>query len=109
MMPNYINDKDAILTADIYSEMFEKKGVKYLRIRRTKDFTPLRGVEVEIRGEHLWTQSDSLFKLANKYFGSYDDWWVLALVNKKPTDAHFSIGDVVYIPADTTIIKEAMR
>tara|TARA_B100000287_G_C20093023_1_gene567218 strand:+ start:118 stop:447 length:330 start_codon:yes stop_codon:yes gene_type:complete len=108
-MPSYINDANAILNSDIYSEVFERKGVKYLRIRRTKDFSSLRGVEVEIAGEHVWTNTDSLFRLANEFLGSYDNWWVLALINKKPTDAHFTVGDIVFIPSDVSRIKEAFR
>jgi len=25
-------------------------------------------------------------------------WWVIAWYNQKPTEAHFNVGDVVYIP-----------
>jgi len=107
-MTKYKNDINSILKSDLYSEVFEKKGVKFLRIRRTKDFSPLRTVEVEIRTEHIWTKTDTLFRLSNQYFGSYDNWWIIALVNRKPTDGHFSIGDVVLIPTDTSLIKEAM-
>tara|TARA_R100001510_G_C7546176_1_gene131739 strand:- start:298 stop:624 length:327 start_codon:yes stop_codon:yes gene_type:complete len=108
-MPRFENDENAILASEIYSEVFEKKGVKFLRIRRTKDFSQLRGVEVEVATEHIWTKTDTLFRLANNYFGSYENWWVIALVNKKPTDGHFSIGDVVYIPKNASLIKEAMK
>ena len=108
-MPSYTDDRNAILDSDIYSGIFERKGVKFLEIRRTKDFTSLRRVEVEVVDEHIWTKTDSLYKLSNRYFGSYDNWWVIALVNKKPTDGHYSIGDVVYIPSDVNLIKEALR
>jgi hypothetical protein len=108
-MPSYTNDKNAILSADIYSEVFERRGVKFLNIRRTKDFSVLRTVQVEVASEHIWTKTDSLHKLANKYFGSYDSWWVIAIVNKKPTDAHYSIGDIVYIPSEINVVKEALR
>ncbi len=108
-MPTYSNNKNAILRSDLYSEIFEKKGVKFLRIRRTTDLSPLRNLEVEVASEHIWTKTDSLYKLANKYLGSYDNWWIIALVNKKPTDAHYSIGDVIYIPSDVNLIKEVLR
>ena len=39
-----------------------------------------------------------LYKLADKYYGNPDYWWVIAWYNKKPTDLHFKTGDTVYIP-----------
>ena len=108
-MPKFLNDKDAFVSADLYSEVFERKGVKFLKIRRTKDFSPLVGIDFEVYDEYIWTKTDSLFKLANKYYGSTEAWWTIGLINGKPTDAHFSIGDVVYVPKNPTIIIERMR
>ena len=42
--------------------------------------------------EHTWKNGDKLYKLANKYYGTYDLWWVLALVNKKFIDSDFNVS-----------------
>ena len=68
-MPKFLDDKEAILSSDSYKEVFEKRGVKFIRIRRTKDFSKLTGRDFEIREEHVWTSSDSLNKLSSRFFG----------------------------------------
>ena len=108
-MPKYYNDKNAILSNDLYFDVFEKKGVKFLRIRRTQDFLKLKGLEIAIAGEKIWSYGDTLFKLSYEYYGTYDFWWCIALVNNKPTDAHYSIGDIVLVPQSPQTIAESMR
>ncbi len=107
-MPIFKNTTDGILNSDLYSEVFERKGVKFLKIRRTKDLSTVRDVEVEVSAEHVWSQGDSLYKLSLRFFGSIENWWVIGLVNKKPTDAHYKIGDIVYIPSEVNRIKGAL-
>jgi hypothetical protein len=108
-MPKFLDDKVAILNSDSYKEVFEKRGLKFIRIRRTKDFSKLVGQDFEIAEEHVWTSTDSLFKLSYRFFGEYDLWWTIAMINGKPTDAHYSIGDIVYIPKNPDRIMEMMR
>lgn len=108
-MPSFYNDSNAILDDGLYYEVFEKKGVKFLRIRRTKNFSKLSGKEFEIMSEHTWSQGDSWLKLANKYYSQSSLWWTIAMVNGKPTDAHCSIGDVIMLPKRPNLIAEAMR
>jgi len=45
-----------------------------------------------------WTLGQRLYKLAEKYYGNAEYWWVIAFFNKKPTEQHFSLGDAVEIP-----------
>ena len=108
-MPKFLDDKEALLESNLYSDVFERKGVKFIRMRRSKDFTPLVGIDFEVYDDYVWTKTDSLFKLANRYYGSYDAWWTIGILNGKPTDAHFKIGDLVYIPKNPTQIIERMR
>lgn len=108
-MPKYPKENYAILDSDLYSQVFEKKGVKFLRIRRTKDFSKLVGEELEILVEHVWSANDSLAKLSIRYYNSIQQWWVIGLANGKPTDGHYSIGDIVYIPRYPNYIEEKMR
>lgn len=50
--------------------------------------------------EHVWSHGDKLYKLAHRYFGDRNLFWLIGLFNNKPTDSHYSYGDVVYIPID---------
>jgi len=108
-MPSISKNRAAILSSDLYFEVFERKGVKFLRIRRTSTFDRLQGHEFDVSSEHSWTKGDSLLKLSHKYYGDTKFWWVIGLLNSKPTDAHFSIGDVTYIPANPYHVAELLK
>jgi hypothetical protein len=108
-MPSISKDKTAILSSDLYFDVFEKKGVKFLRIRRTAVFDKLQGQEFDVSSEHIWSKGDNLLRLSHKNYGDTQFWWVIGLLNGKPTDAHFSIGDVVYIPSNPYHVAELLR
>tara|TARA_R110001592_G_scaffold46371_2_gene147581 strand:+ start:1680 stop:2009 length:330 start_codon:yes stop_codon:yes gene_type:complete len=50
--------------------------------------------------EHVWSHGDKLYKLADRFFGDKSLFWIIGLFNNKPTDAHYSYGDIVYVPVD---------
>lgn len=45
-----------------------------------------------------WGSTDKLYNIADQYYGSPELWWVIAWFNQKPTEAHFRVGDIYYIP-----------
>jgi|TARA_R110000824_G_scaffold11740_2_gene51400 hypothetical protein len=51
-----------------------------------------------VNEQHTWNVGDRYWKLASKFYGSSDLWWVIAWYNQKPTDAHVKIGDTIAIP-----------
>tara|TARA_R110001599_G_C11895720_1_gene625677 strand:+ start:150 stop:509 length:360 start_codon:yes stop_codon:yes gene_type:complete len=51
-----------------------------------------------------WTATSKLYNLANQYYGDPTLWWLIAWFNQKPTEAHYTIGDTIYIPNDYTQI-----
>lgn len=108
-MPKFKEKNIGILSNQLYFDVFEERGVKSLRIRKTVDFKNLKGREFDILSEHVWTHGDSLLKLSFKFFGKQDFWWVIGLVNNKPTDAHYKIGDIVYLPSSPYQIVELMK
>lgn len=109
MMPIYPDQEVMILDFDHYFEILEKRGMKTIRLRRTKTFESARGLELGVKDEHIWSHGDNLRKLSRSYYSSPDFWWVLAFVNKKPTDAHFNIGDTLLIPSSPQLIVGALR
>jgi hypothetical protein len=46
----------------------------------------------------FWKSGDRMHKYAEAHYGDPTYWWVIAWFNKKPTDSHFKIGDLVKIP-----------
>lgn len=108
-MPKYKEKNIAILSNDLYFEILESKGVKSLTIKKTVHFDHLRGRQFGILSEHLWSYGDNLFKLSFRFYGDPKFWWIIALLNNKPTDAHYSIGDKIYIPSNPIEITELMK
>ncbi len=45
-----------------------------------------------------WGATDKLYNIADTYYGSPEMWWVIAWFNQKPTEAHFKVGDIYYVP-----------
>lgn len=54
----------------------------------------------------IWSATDRLYKVSHEYYGSPDYWWVIAWFNQKPTEGHFTPGDIFYIPLP---LAEAIR
>ncbi len=48
--------------------------------------------------EHTWNHGDRLYKLAQKHYGAPDSWWIIALYNRFPTEAHIPVGSTLVIP-----------
>jgi hypothetical protein len=48
--------------------------------------------------QHIWSMGDRYFKLASEYYSDPKMWWVIAFYNKKPTEFHINMGEVIYIP-----------
>jgi len=45
-----------------------------------------------------WGATSKLYNLAAQHYGDPTYWWVIAWYNKKPTEADFNIGDIIYVP-----------
>jgi len=108
-MPIYPNQEIMLIDFDHYFEVLQKKGVLVLQARRTQTFEKISGNEIDVLDEHVWSHGDNLSKLAHRYYGDYTYWWVIALVNKKPTDAHYSVGDNLYIPRNPEFVEGMLR
>jgi len=107
-MPIYPSNPNMIIDEEHYKTLMEDRGIKVLRAKRTQTFEGLQNFEFELLEEHIWTKTDKLFHLSRRYYGTNDFWWVIGLANKKPTDAHFNIGDVVIIPSKPSRFLEAI-
>ena len=84
----------------IYEKVFEDRGVKNIvqyPTPKLKHITPSQIQKLNRIG-HVWTVGDRYYKLAYRHYGNTKYWWVLAWFNKRPTEAHVKLGDVIYIP-----------
>ena len=97
-MPKYKNRKSYVNSLDEYKDLIENRGVTNIEHFLTFIINNPNYSNGYITYEHVWKKGDKLYKLANQYYGDMTYWWVIALYNNKPTEAHYSVGDIVEIP-----------
>jgi hypothetical protein len=85
---------------NIYRDHFKARDVKYIRHFNTPDLSYPTPSEIESLQivHHLWKLGDRLYKLSDFHYGSAELWWLIAWFNKKPTDAHIQLNDIIEIP-----------
>ena len=104
-MPIYKNNRKAINKHPLFEDILERRGVESINQYRSMPFTGLSFDTILVQ-EYIWKFGDSLHKLSQTFYDTYDFWWVIAFVNKKPTDAHYKFGDTVYIPSNPRKIAD---
>ena len=85
------------------SKMFEKEKSEheeYISKKETLNLDyPTFNEVLAYRFElHVWSLGDHYYKLAERYYGDPNYWWVIAWFNKKPTEGHVKAGDIIRIP-----------
>ena len=100
-MSNRYDDRKIFKNSNLlYKNIFEDRGVKYIRHFNTPQ-TPHPTIS-QIRElnnvQHIWKTGDRFYKLASQYYSAPEYWWVIAQYNKRPTEAHLQPGDVLYVP-----------
>ena len=100
----YRSETKGVLKNTNYEHLRSKHDRERAIIFRTVDFGALKNQQIQVSRYGTWNVGSSLFKIAFDVYGRTDYWWVIGMVNAKPTDAHFSIGDEIYYPVSPTII-----
>tara|TARA_B100001123_G_C14864889_1_gene849540 strand:- start:255 stop:584 length:330 start_codon:yes stop_codon:yes gene_type:complete len=97
-MPKYGRRKSFMNNYDLYSSLLEPRGVEGISQYDTFTFSKKIIKSSYAVREHVWSKGDRLYKIAHKYYGDDEFWWIIALWNGKPTDADYVYGATVYIP-----------
>jgi nucleoid-associated protein YgaU len=84
-----------------YKDYFEKRGVDFINHYTVSKYNYPSDEELEKISfvHHVWTIGDRYWKLASKYYNNPHYWWIIALINRKPTEAYIKGGDVIFIPS----------
>ena len=100
MVSRYDERKKIFNSRELYKEHFEDRGVKFIKHYRTPDlkFPTNRELSTLDIRTHVWSHGDRLWKLSSSFYGDPKLWWLIGWFNKRPTDGHFAIGDLVQIP-----------
>ena len=107
-MSRYTRRSQAINDYELYDDLFRKRNVKKIKQYRTAQFMNVTDDVIKSidAAEHTWTLGDSFASLAFKSYGDPRMWWVIAGFNRKPTESHVEIGDVIRIPVN---LAEALQ
>ena len=94
-----------------YSDLLDERGVKYIRHYVTAEMkyptaAQLAGIK---RISHFWKRGDRYYKLAHKHYGDSRLWWIIAWFNRKPTETHVKIGEVIFVPMPLSTITKYLR
>jgi len=107
----YANRFIAINREDMYSKLFENRGVKGIRqfttaIMEMPSAEELMNITVL---NHVWKVGDHYWKLAEKHYGDATLWWIIAFYNNRPTEAHLTFGTVIQIPTPLDAVLSAIE
>ena len=107
----YMRRRLTTTTGNFYTKMFEARGVGAIDHYTTPIFTDInQGAFAAVTTTtHVWAVGDHFYKLAHEHYGDTEYWWVIALFNKRPTEAHIKNGTVVYIPHPPEAIARHAR
>lgn len=111
MSKRYDNKAPLENSEEIYQEAFEARGIKKVRQFSTANMrhpTVFERTKLERVG-HVWSTGDRFYKLAHQYYGDSGYWWVIAWYNKKPTESHVELGEVIKIPLPLYKVLEFLR
>jgi len=111
MPSRYDNRRIFRNTDEIYFNILEERGLTSIVQYVTPVFNKVTQAErMRItKLQKVWTVGDRLYKLAAEHYGDPKLWWVIARFNSKPTDAHFKLGEMVYIPMPLETMLEYYR
>ncbi len=107
-MDRYKNSTKLFNDLDFYDKQLESRNLKSITHYRP---SPNLRLPPELLNSlsyvyETWNSDTKLYKLALSYYGDKTLWWVLGVVNNKPLDSHWQIGDQVKIPINiNTILK----
>lgn len=104
----YKNENKGLLDSDHYKNFLEDRGLKHAVILTSVNFKGLGRVEIAAGSYGYWNAGSSLHKISQDLYGTIEFWWTIGLLNGKPTDAHFSIGDEIIVPVYPDVIKNVI-
>jgi nucleoid-associated protein YgaU len=111
MAERYTTQDVFLNTNEAYKEYFRKRSVNYIRHYGTVEMkypTEQQIAQMALR-VHIWKTGDRFYKLAQKFYGDARYWWVIAWLNKTPTEAHIEFGDNIMVPLDLEVFLEIVE
>ena len=99
-MSRYTDRIKAINDKEQYDKLLKKRGVRQVIQYRSPSANFISDEELSKIDCYKisWYDGLSYELLASEYYGDPRHWWVIAGFNKKPTESHIAIGEVIKVP-----------
>jgi hypothetical protein len=99
-MSRYFNRIKRLNNDPLYQELLDKRNIKQVEQYTSPVFPELTpdmraSIEYDI---YVWERGDKFYKLAYKYYGDSELWWLIAWFNQTPTEGHVKLGDRIMVP-----------
>ena len=100
-LSRYKNINEFINATPGYRKTFKKRygqqGIRQLPVNElsypTQDeYDQIQTIPV------TWKLGDRFYKLSSTYYNNPEYWWVIAWFNKRPTEQHVELGEVILVP-----------
>ena len=94
-----------------FEDLFEERGVNHIRQFATPTLRhpTQRNINNLTRVGHTWKTGDRYYKLAYKYYGDVNLWWIIAWYNQAPTESHLIPGEKIFIPTSLSNALQILR
>ena len=85
---------------DTYQEMLQDRGIKNINLYESMELYYPTDSQMKnlIMIQEVWKDGDKFYKYANQYYSDSSLWYVIAFINKTPTDSHVGAGQIILIP-----------
>ena len=81
---------------DDHYDHLDKRGISQVTAYKTPRLNRMRNQYNLVK--HNWEPGDKFWKLSAKYYGDPGYWHIIAQFNYKPTEAHVTMGETVFVP-----------
>ena len=98
-----LSNRELILNAGApYREQLKKKNLIYFEQYATKSLPAITNELVRNvpTNSHTWEFADTYQKIASRFYGDPEMWWVIAWFNQKPAEFMLNVGDTILIPTE---------
>ena len=104
---NIIDNSDLDYKKEFASTFKERTSIQHLETSML-EYPPSEDIKSFGYINHFWTMGDKYYKLAQQYYGEPEYWWVIAWFNKKPTEHHVALGDLIKVPTPLNDVLDSM-
>lgn len=94
-----------------YAKILKNRNIENALLKGTAVITSpsvLLDDDAVYERQEVWRANSKLWSMAEKNYNDGRFYWIIGLYNDKPTDAHWTPGDIVYIPHPLEYVASLM-